>query len=63
MIEAEIFPDYEYAKQKDITDIRVALQNIIDSYNKTVPAYKKVYRLKVRETEFEKTPSKKIKRY
>ena len=63
VIEAEIFPDYEYAKQKNITDIRVALQNIIDSYNKTVPAYKKVYSLKVRETEFEKTPSKKIKRY
>ena len=63
VIEAEIFPDYEYAKQKNITDIRVALQDIIDSYNRTVPAYKKVYSLKVRETEFEKTPSKKIKRY
>ena len=51
------------SSKKNITDIRVALQNIIDSYNKTVPAYKKVYSLKVRETEFEKTPSKKIKRY
>ena len=39
------------------------LQEIIDKYNSEAPAYKKVYRLKVRETEFEKTPSKKIKRY
>ncbi len=63
VIEAEIFPDYEYAKKKRISDIRTALQEIIDTYNQGAPAYKKIYGLKVRETEFEKTPSKKIKRY
>lgn len=63
VIEAEIFPDYEYIQKQEITDIRAALQELIDSYNKAAPAHKKVYRLKVRETEFEKTPSKKIKRY
>lgn len=63
VIEAEIFPDYEYAGKQGITDIRAALQEIIDKYNDEAPAYKKVYSLKVRETEFEKTPSKKIKRY
>ncbi len=63
VIEAEIFPDYEYAKKKKINDIRAALQEIIDTYNQGAPAYKKIYGLKVRETEFEKTPSKKIKRY
>ena len=63
IIEAEIFPDYEYAGKKKITDIKAALQEIIDGYNKNAPSYKKVYSLKVRETEFEKTPSKKIKRY
>lgn len=62
-IEAEIFPDYEYAEKKEITDIQTALQEIVDAYNKTAPAHKRVYRLKVRETEFDKTPSKKIKRY
>ena len=62
-IEAEIFPDMEYAKKKKIKDIPTALQEIIDEYNKTVPPYKKVYRLKVRETEFEKTQTKKIKRF
>lgn len=63
VIEAEIFPDYEYAQKKEITDIKAALQELIDAYNKEAPAYKKVYSLKVRETEFEKTPSKKIKRF
>ena len=63
MIEAEIFPDYEYAKKQGIEDMRAALQEVIDQYNLNAPAYKKVYRLKVRETEFEKTPSRKIKRY
>ena len=62
VIEAEIFPDYEYVKKQGITDIRAALQKEIDNYNKEAAAYKKIYGLKVRETEFEKTPSKKIKR-
>lgn len=63
IIEAEIFPDYEYAKKKEITEIQTVLQEVVDAYNKTAPAHKRVYSLKVRDTEFEKTPSKKIKRY
>ncbi|MDY3249030.1 MAG: AMP-binding protein [Candidatus Choladocola sp.] len=63
VIEAEIFPDPEYAARKEITDIPAALQEVIDAYNQTAPAYRRVYRLKVRDTEFPKTPSKKIKRY
>ena len=63
VIEAEIYPDYEYAKKKHIKDIRAALQQLIDEYNQGAPAYKKVYSLKVRETEFEKNTSRKIKRY
>lgn len=63
VIEAEIFPDYEYVKKKHIKDVQAKLQEVIDDYNRTAPAHKKVYRLKVREIEFEKTPSKKIKRF
>lgn len=63
VIEAEIFPDYEYVKKQEITDVREALQKVIDAYNKTAAPHKKVYRLKIRETEFVKTPSKKIKRF
>ena len=63
VIEAEIFPDYDYIKKKHVKDVRVALQEIIDEYNQGAPAYKKVYSLKVRDTEFEKNTSRKIKRY
>lgn len=63
VIQAEIFPDYEYAKKKHIRDIQLKLQEIIDEYNKTAPVYKRILDLVVRETEFEKNTSKKIKRY
>ena len=63
VIQAEIFPDYEYAKKKRIHDIPAKLQEIIDEYNKTAPVYKRILDLVVRETEFEKNTSKKIKRH
>lgn len=63
LIEAEIFPDLEYAEKIGVEDMTATLQSIIDEYNAGAPSYKKVYRLKVRDTEFPKTPSKKIKRY
>ena len=63
VIEAEIFPDYEYASKKKITDMEPVLQEIIDAYNKKAPLYKRVVKLKIRETEFEKNTTKKIKRF
>lgn len=63
VIEAEIFPDYEYAAKKKIKDMQGALQEIIDEYNKNAPLYKRVFKLKIRETEFEKNTTKKIKRF
>ena len=63
LIEAEIFPDYEYAKKKHVKDIQAKLQEMIDEYNKDVPVYKRIHSLIVRETEFDKTTAKKIKRF
>ncbi len=63
VIEAEIFPDYEYAAKKKIKDMQKELQEIIDAYNKTAPLYKRIFKLKVREVEFEKNTTKKIKRF
>ncbi len=62
-IEAEIFPDYDYAAKKKIKDIQGELQRQIDEYNKKAPLYKRVFGLKVREVEFEKNTTKKIKRF
>ncbi len=63
VIEAEIFPDYEYAAKKKIKDIPDELQKLIDGYNQGAPLYKRVVKLKVREVEFEKNTTKKIKRF
>lgn len=63
VIEAEIFPDYEYASKKKIKDIQAQLQLLIDAYNKEAPLYKRIFKLKVREVEFEKNTTKKIKRF
>lgn len=63
VIEAEIYPDYEYASKKRVKDIRDTIQKIIDEYNINAPLYKRVVKLKIRETEFEKNTTKKIKRF
>lgn len=63
VIEAEVFPDYEYAKKKKIKDIREGLQQLIDEYNKQAPLYKRIYALQIREVEFEKNTTRKIKRF
>lgn len=62
VITAEIFPDYEYGREAGVTDWAAALQECLDTLNRELPPYKRVHGLKIRETEFEKTPSKKIKR-
>ena len=63
VIEAEIFPDYEYVSKKKIKDVKAALQAILDEYNKKAPLYKRIVKLKIREVEFEKNTTKKIKRF
>ena len=63
VIEAEIFPDLEYAAKKKIKDIPARLQKIIDGYNSAAPLYKRIFKLKVRDVEFEKNTTKKIKRF
>ena len=58
-IQAEVFPDEEYAKKKKrIRDITAAIQEIIDDFNQGMPVFKRISRLSIRDTEFEKTPSK-----
>lgn len=51
MIEAEIYPDEEYAKKQGLEreeEVRVELQKLIDEYNQGAPAYKKIYSLIIR---------------
>ena len=56
LIVAEIFPDYE------IDGCESKIEAEITQLNKTLPAYKQIAKTKFRQTEFEKTTTKKIKR-
>ena len=59
---AEIYPDYELAEQTGVTDIKKALEDIVDKYNETAVPSHIVANFTVRETPFEKTSVGKIKR-
>lgn len=61
MITAEIFPN-TVDDMDNMNAITVLLQEIIDACNRRLPAYKRIQRLKVRQDEFEKTTTQKIKR-
>lgn len=62
VITVEIFPNAELCAEMTKEDIGAALQDIISQINRTLPSSKMIHRLRIRETEFEKTTSKKIKR-
>lgn len=65
IVQAEIYPDYQVAKEDGLDEeqLRAKLQEIIDEINDKMPSYKRIKRFNVRKTEFEKTTSRKIKRF
>lgn len=62
-IEAEIFPNQEYIKNNQIENVKEVLDKLIIDFNKQMPLYKNVACIKIRDEEFPKTSTKKIKRY
>ena len=61
-ITAEIVPNPEYFKDKEKTEIAAELTELIKEINKTVTSSKTIRRIRLRDKEFEKTTSKKIRR-
>ena len=64
---AQIVPDYQ-AIEEDFgplseEEIRKLIKEEVDKANDMMPLYKRVRRFEIRKTEFEKTASRKIKRY
>ena len=59
---AAIFPDFAWMEENGITDVEEKINEDIKKVNQSLPGYKKVSRVVVRDTEFEKTTTKKIKR-
>ena len=64
---AEIFPEFEEIKEKfgniSEEEIKKILDKEIDKANEMMPTYKRVKRFTLRDTEFEKTTTQKIKRH
>lgn len=67
IITADIFPDYALLKEQkgemSRSDIYHFYKDLVDSINENMPPYKQVKRINIRETEFVKTTTGKIKRY
>lgn len=59
---AEIFPNKDIYPDVSDAELEKKFREKTDAVNKTVSTAKAVRRLRIRETEFDKTPSKKIKR-
>ncbi|MDL2236623.1 AMP-binding protein [Christensenellaceae bacterium OttesenSCG-928-K19] len=60
---AEIYPEETHAAQYTAEELQKQLENDIAEVNKSLPGYKQVHEFKLRDTEFEKTTKKSIKRF
>lgn len=68
VVQAEIFPNYPaleqiFGKALQESDLKRILKKEIEEINEQMPLYKRVKRFDLRTEEFEKTTTKKIKRY
>ncbi len=59
---AEVFLNSDEVKKLEITDVEKQLREDITKVCQGLPAYKKISEIKIRDTEFEKTSTRKIKR-
>lgn len=68
-VNAQIVPAYDEIKQRlkldeiSVEDVRRILSNEIKAVNKSMPLYKRVRDFSIRDNEFAKTTTRKIKRY
>lgn len=68
-VNAQIVPDFEAIKEKlkdsipTSEDIKNFIEDAVKHANKSMPLYKRISDFSIRETEFVKTTTKKIKRY
>ena len=67
VVKAEIYPNYQLIRETkgEISqeELKNLLNKIIEEVNGQMPNYKRIKRFDIRKTEFEKTTTRKIKRY
>ena len=61
-IRDRVYPDQEAAKDMTSYEILEQLQEYVDRLNAQLPTYKQIQMVNIRDTEFERTSSNKIKR-
>ena len=63
MITALIYPQMELFENMSDEDIYQKIKSEVDHINTNLPPFKQVHQIEIRKTEFEKTTTKKIKRF
>ena len=64
ILTAIIYPAFDkFEKGTDINDIADSIKASVNTMNKKLPSFKQVRNIEMRQTEFEKTTSRKIKRF
>jgi len=65
VITALVYPNQDVVEAEGLSkeDVYTKLKEAINEVNKNLPVFKQIHDLEVRDTEFEKTTTKKIKRY
>ena len=70
-VKAQIFPNLDAIREKlknvnlniNAEEIKNLFQEVIKSVNRKIPLYKHIRYISIRDSEFEKTTSRKIKRH
>ncbi len=64
VLTAVVYPNFDmYKKDEDINVIAEDIKKSIAELNKKLPSFKQIRNIEIRKTEFEKTSSRKIKRF
>lgn len=63
LLTATVFPDESYIQETSIMDVQGELEKEFFEVNSNLPPYKRIQLIRIREKEFEKTGSGKIKRH
>ena len=64
ILTAVVYPDFNaYEKNTDISEIAADIKAKVQALNKKLPSFKQIRNIEIRKNEFEKTTTRKIKRF
>jgi long-chain acyl-CoA synthetase len=63
VLTAVVYPDFnKYEKNTEISEIASDIKSKVMALNKKLPSFKQIHKVEFRDTEFEKTTTRKIRR-